>query len=291
MIWRHVHNQKHLLAGGMSMNDDGQSNFLEKARAALEHLFESARTKNELNFALSLAPEFKAYTLTSAIDAQRAYREYGDFLQLEQFKGQGIAVRVAMALYCHTAEAAGLWGVPMCQLLVLSGENYTTSPFNYLVAKHKATGQTIAPNANKVMRALADESSAQGMDALAEVFRDAFDPDLRNGFAHADYALSTEGVHVRGRHDQARIIGWPEFHALLNDGIGLLDVLKDVIKQYEIFYQTPRIVAGTTHPEDPIGHWMIYSDPVLRTMTVSGGAGWTPEKLTEKFERESQRKA
>lgn len=200
-------------------------------------------------------------------------------------------MRVAMALYCHTAEAAGLWGVPMCLLLVLSGEHYTTSPFDYLVAKHKATGQTIAPNANKVMRALADESSAQTMDVLAEVFRDAFDPDLRNGFAHADYALSTEGVHVRGRHDRTRIIGWSEFHTLLNKGIGLLDALKDVIKQYEDFYQIPRIIAGTTHPEDPIGHWMIYSDPILRTMSVSGGPEWTPEKLMVKFECENRRDA
>lgn len=51
------------------MNGDSQSDFLAKARSALEQLFESARNNNELNFALSLAPEFKAYTLTSAIDA------------------------------------------------------------------------------------------------------------------------------------------------------------------------------------------------------------------------------
>jgi len=266
------------------MDDLSQSEFLTKARSALEHLFEIARRKDELNFALSLAPEFKAYTLTSAMDAARAYREYGDFLQLEQFNGQGIRVRVALALYCHTAEAAGLWGVPMCLLLVLSGEHYTTSPFTYLVEKHKTTGKTIAPNANRVMRALADEANSHALDDLTAVFRDAFDADLRNGFAHADYALSSEGVHVRGRHDRERIISWPEFHSLLSDGVGLFDVLGQVIKQYQDFYQIPRIVAGTTHPRDPVGHWMIHSDPVTRTMSVSGGAGCSPEFLMSRFD-------
>lgn len=267
----------------VSVNGSVQSELLTKARGALGQLFDNAKAKDELNFALSLAPEFKAYTLTSAMDAARAYREYGDFLQLEQFNGQGIRVRVALALYCHTAEAAGLWGVPMCLLLVLSGEHYTTTPFAYLVEKHRVTGKTIAPNANKVMRALADEASSQSLDELAAVFRDAFDPDLRNGFAHADYALSTEGVHVRGRHDRERIIKWPEFHSLLNDGIGLFDVLGQVIVQYQDFYRTPRIVTGTTHPDDPIGHWMIYSDPVACTMSVSGGAGCAPEFLMAQF--------
>lgn len=273
------------------MNEPAQSEFLVKSRSALEQLFEAARAKDELNFALSLAPEFKAYTLTSAMDAARAYREYGDFLQLEQFNGQGIRARVALALYCHTAEAAGLWGVPMCLLLVLAGEHYTTTPFTHLVEKHKATGQTIAPNANKVMRALADEASSQGLDVVAAVFRDAFDPDLRNGFAHADYALSTEGVHVRGRHGQERIIKWPEFHSLLNDGIGLFGVLGEVISCYQDFYRTPRIVVGTTHPQDPVGHWMIHSDPVARTMSVSGGAGCSPEYLLAQFKARQEKGA
>lgn len=265
------------------MDGPTQSEFLTRARCAFEFLFECARKKDELNFALSLAPEFKAYTLTSAMDAARAYREYGDFLRLEQFNGQGIRVRVALALYCHAAEAAGLWGVPMCLLLVLSGEHYTMSPFAYLVEKHKSTGKTIAPNANKVMRALADEASSLALDELAAVFRDAFDADLRNGFAHADYALSIEGIHVRGRHDRERIISWQEFQSLFNDGVGLFEVLGEVIRQYQEFYQSPRIVSGTTHPSDPIGHWAIYSDPEARTMSVSGGAGCSPEYLMAQF--------
>ncbi|MEI2455124.1 MULTISPECIES: hypothetical protein [Lysobacter] len=261
------------------------SPFLTKARHALDQLFEEARRKDELNFALSLSPEFKAYTLTSAIDAQRAFREYLGFLQAGQHKGQGIHCRVALALYCHTAEAAGLWGVPMCMLLVRRGEYYNLEPFAELVKRHRKTGQTIAPNANKVMGFLAEEAYDQGLPELAEVFRDAFDADVRNGFAHADYALSPEGIHVRRRHDCERIVSWPEFEALMQDGVGFFHLLGEVIGEYERAYQTPKVVVGTTAPDMPHGPWLIYMDPNSRTLTVMGGPGCTEEILWNDFHR------
>jgi len=276
--------------GGMAEDGDGQnkppdSPFLAKARNALEGLFDSARQRDEFNFALSLAPEFKAYTLTSAIDAQIAFKQYMEFLQLGQHKGQGIHFRVALALYCHTAEAAGLWGVPMCMLLVRAGDQYNLEPFAALVTRHKKTGQTIAPNANKVMGYLAEEAHGQGMTELAEVFRDAFDADIRNGFAHADYALSHEGIHVRGRHDSERVIGWPEFQNLFHDGVGFFDVLGEVIGAHQNAYNVPKMVVGTSHPKQPPGLWLIYTDPEKRSMTVMGGPGWTEESLWNDFHR------
>lgn len=256
-----------------------ESQFLEKAERSLKHLFETVRVKDELNFALSLAPEFKAYTLTSAIDAIAAYREYCDFLNLEEFRGKGIRIRVYLALYCHMAEAAGLWGVPMCMLGVLDGQKYSTDPFDYLVRNHKVSGQTVAPNANKVMATMAGAAESLGLSDLAEVFRDAFDADIRNGFAHADYALSGEGLHVRGRHDTSRLVAWPELGKLLQDGVGLFEVLRAVIKYYQDFYQTPQMVIGSSDPNSSDGHWLIYSDPVAKTMSVRGGPGCSPESL------------
>lgn len=265
----------------MTVESPTSSAFLSKADRALRHLFECAREKDELSFALSLSPEFKPYTLTSAIDAQKAYREYGEFLGLKQFHGQGIRVRVALAFYCHAAEAAGLWGVPMCMLGVIEGKKYNTDPFFYLVKNHKVSGQLVAPNANRVMGTMAGCASELGLTDLAEVFRDAFDPDVRNGFAHADYALSSEGLHVRGRHDRERIVGWPELERLFNDGVGLFHVLGEVIKHYQDFYQTPKVVFGTWNADEPEGNWLIYSNPETRTMSVSGGPGCTPEALLD----------
>lgn len=258
------------------------SPFLEKAERALEDLFERARAKDELNFALSLAPEFKAYTLTSAIDATRAVKEYRSFLELEQFYRESIRARVALAYYCHVAEAAGLWGVPMCMLGVLEGEKYNISPFDYLVRNHKVSGETVAPNANKVMGTMAGCADSLGLSELASVFRDAFDPDIRNGYAHADYAISHEGLHVRGRHNRARIISWPEFNGILTDGVGLFDTLGGVITKYQVYYQVPKIVSGTANDLDRVGNWLIYSDPVAKTMSVSGGSGISLESLRKR---------
>lgn len=267
-------------------SDITQANkLLQKYERALNLLFEEARNKDELNFALSLSPEFKAYTLTSAMDAQRAFRDYSDFLNLEQFSGQSIRVRIAMAFYCHIAEAAGLWGVPMCMLLVRAGAHYDLSPFSELVKRHPITGQTIAPNANKTMRYLAEEAKSQGLHELAEVFRDAFDADLRNAFAHSDYALSPEGILVRGRHDQQRTITWQEFGEHLSLGTGLFGVLQQVIAKYEKIYQTPKIVMGTTSDHDPMGTWLIYSNPNSKSMTVTGGPGCTTEFLLKEHAR------
>jgi len=274
------------VAEGTEMEDaSAEGAFLAKARRALEALFESAKRRDEFNFALSLAPEFKAYTLTSASDAQLAFKQYVEFLQAGQYKGQGIHFRVALALYCHTAEAAGLWGVPMCMLLVCAGDHYNVEPFAELVKRHRVTGQTVAPNANKVMGYLAEDAHDQGMTELAEVFRDAFDADLRNGFAHADYALSHEGIHVRGRHDRERVVGWPEFQTIFDNGVGLFHLLGEVIGKCQRSYSTPKMVVGTSHPDQPPGPWIIYTDPESRCMTVTGGPSWTEDRLLCDFHK------
>ncbi len=215
----------------MTTDSPPQSEFLKKATEALGELFRRAQGKDELNFAISLAPEFRAYTRTSAIDAHAAFDEYVNFLQLEEFVKQNIRTRVMLQFYCHVAEAEGFWGVPMCLLGVLEGQQYNLRPFGHTVRDHKITGQSVAPNANVVMQTLAGCADSLGLKALAGVFRDAFDADIRNDFAHADYALSSDGLRVRGRHDKARLIGWPEFDARFRDGIGLYETL-----------QAPRVV-------------------------------------------------
>ena len=53
-------------------------------------------------------------------------------------------------------------------------------PFRPLVTRHRQTGKGITPNANKVMLDLISQSTELGLNELAEVFRDAFDADLRN---------------------------------------------------------------------------------------------------------------
>jgi hypothetical protein len=263
-----------------------ESEFLHRARRAFDNLFESAQEKDELNFALSLAAEFKPYRFTSAMEAQVAYREYEEFLELAQFAGKGIRVRVALNFYCYVAEAAGLWCIPMCMLGVIAGEKYNVDPFRPLVRQQSSTGKNVAPNTNKVMGALTSRAEELGLNDVADVFRNAYDADLRNGVAHSDYVLESDGIYVRGRHDMARKISWPELQQLFNDGVGLYHVLRDTVNQYQSQYESPKVVRGTMNDRDPPCYHVIYFDRDKRTMTVMGSHGVTPEKLLE-MHRES----
>lgn len=260
-----------------------QSPFLFKAREALVDLFDKARAKDELNYAMSLVPEPQPYLLTSAMEAPKAYEDYRRFLEAPSHVGKSIWVRVALAWYCYTAEASGLWGVPRSLLAVLGGETSFVDPWTQLVQRHKVTQKTIAPNAGKVMKHLAEVASALGLLALSEVFRDAFDGDLRNAYAHADYALSPEGILVRGRHDKQRLISWSEFQRLLRDGVDLFDVLRNLIRSRQEGYTTARVVHGRINDKDPSGWYLIYSDDA--GMRIGGGPGCTREELLNQHQK------
>lgn len=259
-----------------------ESVFLDKARAALDNLFELARAKDELNFALSLSGEFKAYTYTSAMESQRAFRDFDEFMALDQFRGRPIRLRVAFSYYLYTAESVGLWCIPMAIMGVLAGGYYNIEPFNRWVRKDKATGQNVGPNANKVMSALERAATDLGLTNLAEVFHDAFDNDLRNSIAHSDYAVSpSEGVYVRGRHDHSRLIRFPELESIVQRGIGFLYELRNAVKDMQRIYETPKAVFGTMNDRDPPCWHALYSDPVEHTFSVVGGHGLTEESILE----------
>lgn len=256
--------------------------FLGKARAALDHLFELTRAKDELNFALSLSGEFKPYTYTSAMESQDAFRDFDEFMALDQFRGRSIRLRVAFSYYLYTAESAGLWCIPMAVIGVLAGGHYNIEPFNRWVRKDRSTGQNVGPNANKVMSALEDAAANLGLTDLAEAFRDAFDNDLRNGIAHSDYVISpSEGVYVRGRHDCSRLIRFPELESIVQRGIGLLYELRSAVRDAQRTYETPKAVFGTTNDHDPPCWYALYSDPVAHTFSVIGGYGLTEESVLQ----------
>ena len=256
--------------------------FLGKARAALDNLFERTRAKDELNFALSLPGEFKAYTNTSAMESEHAFRDFDEFMALNQFRGRPIRLRVAFSYYLYTAESAGLWCIPMAVMGVLAGGYYNIEPFNRWVRKDKITGQSVGPNANKVMSALEGAATDLGLTELAEVFHDAFDNDLRNGIAHSDYVVSpSEGVYVRGRHDRSRLIRFSELESIVQRGIGFLYELRNAVKDTQRTYQTPKAVFGTMNDSDPPCWHALYSNPVEHTFCVVGGHGFTEESVME----------
>jgi len=233
--------------------------FLQKAEVAFREIFAKAKEIDELHFAFSLAPEFRPYTVNTALDAQNAFRDYCDFLQNN--KKSPIHTRIALALYSHIAEASGFWEVLKNMLCVIDGKKYNMIPFYDLVRNYGDKENSISPNANKVMRSLMKYSKKMSFHDLADVFKDAFDSELRNGYAHADYALLKKGICVGSRYKKERIIEWPELNTLLDKAINFYMVFRSVLSENLNKYSSPKIVKGHLNENEPEGTWRIHYKP------------------------------
>jgi hypothetical protein len=229
--------------------------FFEKAERALKELFDAAKVKNELDFAFALEPEERGFQdsgWSSAAETFIAYDEYVDFLN------EGINTRfkfrIALAFYCHLSEASGFYEVPKKLLLVSEGDPYFRKAFHPIVEKHRRTGNAIIPNASYVFRDLVGHAKNVGFDELSEVFQEAFDSELRNAYAHANYILRPKEIRIKNKAtNKIRIVSMPEFNQLFNKGLGFFQVLRGVLKEYIESYNPAKIIIGKLHdePESP----------------------------------------
>ena len=121
------------------------------------------------------------------------------------------------------------------------------------------------------MRDLSGHAKCSGFDDLAEVFRDAFDPDLRNGYAHADYIVWDDGIRLRKRNGgHPRTVSWKEFDYLFYKGVNFFDILKKLSIEYQNMYQEPKTIKGQMNNE-PIMDWTIYCDHENGSFMISNG--------------------
>lgn len=245
--------------------------FLIKADGAFRSLFDSSRLKNELHFAFSLTPELRGMEstrLNTTVDTFHAFDDYLDFIQEGEFNR--LKARVALGFYSHLSEASGFYEVPKNMLRVAEGNPYLAWPFHHLVQTHKVTGNMIAPNANTVLKDLAGHAKTLGFNNLSEVFRDAFNSDLRNGYAHADYVVLEEGIFLRKRNGGRPIlISWPKFNGLFERGINFFQCLRRIVNEYVFFYNPPKTISGSLTNEQ-LRFWTIKYDPQKKTFSISG---------------------
>lgn len=235
--------------------------FFVRADASIRKLFEAAKAKNELHFALALMPETRGMQdagWNTAHETQRAFFEYLEFL--ENLESSPIKARVSISFYCHLAEASGFYEVPKNMLRIAGGESHLLTPFKNLVKQHSETGKRIAPNANKVLRDLAGHAATLGLDDLASVFADAFDPDVRNGFAHADYVVWDDGLRLPMRNGgQSRVIPWEDWDFLFNRAANFFNLLQELIAEHIQSYNTPKKIRARLN-EEPEADWVIFQD-------------------------------
>jgi hypothetical protein len=245
--------------------------FYERAETAFRNLFNAARAKHELHFAMALMPEMRGMQgagWNTAVETHHAFDEYLEFLEGQE-DGR-MKCRVAISFYCHIAEASGFYEVPKNLLRIAGGQSHVLWPFNDLVA-HRQTGDRIAPNANKILKDLAGHSKDLGFDELADVFREAFDPDVRNGYAHADYIVWSDGLRLPKRNGgQPRRISWEEFDAIFKRGINFFHILRRVVAECVHSYDPPKAIRAQLQNE-PERDWTIYYEPKSNAFGIASG--------------------
>jgi hypothetical protein len=250
---------------------DPHKPFYEKAERTLRELFERAKTAQELHFVMALMPEFRGCQdggWSTAEDAVRAYDQLSTLINA-MGKDDPARVRVILAFYLHLAEGAGFYEIPKKMLLTVEGKGNNMWPFQKLVKRHRQTGQAIAPNANTIMKDLMGHAWLLGFIELSEVFRDAFDPDIRNAVAHADYILATDGMRLRKRNGgYPRTIAWDEFDPLIVRGLNLFSIIRQITDHYIQSYSPPKTIQSRLAAPEPITDFTLYYDP------STGAFGW-----------------
>ena len=238
--------------------------FYKRTEDALAELFERAKNFNEIHFAMALMSEFRGMQdagWSTADDAMNAFEEYIELIEKIP-NGTPVKIRVLLAFYNHVSEGSGFYEIPKKLLLTIEGKGNNLVPFQKLVEKHKRTGLMIAPNANKIMADMIGHAAGLGLNKLAEVIRDAFNPDIRNAVAHADYVIAVDGLRLRRRNGgQPLIIPWTELMLILERGINFFGIIRTMTEKYKQSYNPPKEVRGRLNENEPVFKYVIKYNP------------------------------
>jgi hypothetical protein len=253
---------------------DPNQAFYDKAIKALRELFDKAKAVQELHFAMALMPEIRGAQDPLWNTAEEAVRAFDQFEALikKMDKKDLVRVRVALTFYMHAAECSGFYEIPKKMMLTIDGRGNNIYPFQGLVKKHRKTGKAIEPNANRIMKDLMGHAFTLGLRELSEVFEDAFDVDVRNAIAHADYIIAPEGLRLRRRNGgQIRVISWDDFDKIFTRGVNLFSFIRQLAAEYVQGYNPPKTIKSRLGSKEPLSDYTIYYDPKNETFGwVSG---------------------
>ena len=156
---------------------------------------------------------------------------------------------------------------------VAGGEEHRLWPFLELNKKHSQTGEVVTPNANRVFNDLIGHAETLGMHELSEVLRDAFDPDIRNGYAHADYIIWGDGLRLRRQAGGfPKIIKWDEFDQKLLRAINFYHLIRELIKESISSYCPAKEVVGSFGKGQPAFQWRIAFDKSTGAFSISSSS-------------------
>ncbi|MGI9403976.1 MAG: hypothetical protein ACR2OF_05660 [Hyphomicrobium sp.] len=238
--------------------------FADRCQVAFRRLFDMAKAKEEVQYAMALNPEMRGMQdpgWNTAIEARQTLEDYTKLLEIAP-PGTSMRVRVALSLYCHLSEASGFYEVPKNMMRIASGEDYNLWPFRPLVASRSESGNLIAPNATKVMKDLLGHASELELEDLKSIILETFDFDLRNGYAHADYVIWDDGIRLCRRNGgHPKVVQFGDFEMKLNKSRALFMSLQNCVAEAMQAYAVPRRTKGRMNSRQPVMAAIIsYSD-------------------------------
>jgi len=249
--------------------------FEERCIAMWSELFAAAKLRDTAGFAFSLMPEFVASLKgewSTASESKRSFLQYWEFLK--QHEQSAIKVRIGLSFYSHLSEASGFYEIPKNLLNILSGEEVSLAPFAALARRYDHLGNTIAPNANKILKSVLGQASQLGVLNLCELIKESFDHDVRNAYAHADYVLWADEIRMPRRNGGTpRTISCNEFSSLLFKAATFFSTLwMQVDASLESFAVPVRTVGRLNSEEAPVP-MLISFDLETRKLQILMGEG------------------
>ncbi|MGO4441018.1 hypothetical protein [Rhizobium sp. RAF56] len=251
-----------------------EKQYLTEFAREISRLYGFARQMNELDFAASLGGEFRGMQdagWSTQITAADVRQELGTLLTRDS-QLTTAEYRVVLLLYCQLAEAGGVYESIKNVMGVITAVPYNLWPFKDLVRVRKQPAAVIGPNANKTFRDLAETARAIGMPRLADLLANAFRDDIRNGIAHADYVIWSDGLRLR-RRNGGNVYAVPHEDVLsaVVRGIAFFDILQDHNRTAMGFYNPQKEIVGKFSGNFPMP-WTVHADPVKGTFSISGSS-------------------
>jgi hypothetical protein len=219
--------------------------FQQNAFREFRNLFSLAKEKHHWYFASALAPDSrktKDPDWDVSIGIAEAFNDYDQWIRMNVLYPnpfRSINIRIALGFYCHLAEASSFYVVPKNMMRIIEGEAAMINPFFHLYRKRK-NGENIPPNANAVIIDLHAHAKRLKLDNLADVFAGAFNPDMRNGFAHGDYLIRHDGIHFPNQLKRPVRISPNQFYLWLNRAVNFFQCIRSVIIENSQAYVTPQ---------------------------------------------------
>jgi hypothetical protein len=157
--------------------------YIQELNRQVSILYSFAKRMNELDFAVSLAGEFRGAQDPCWATTLTAF-EVCEELVAHSLKRKGgrskAEFRIVLLLYCQLAEAGGVYEALKNILGVVTLKPNLLWPFQEIVRKRKH--RIIGPNANSTFRDLAAQANAIGMTKLSDHHQTLKLGDARKGF-------------------------------------------------------------------------------------------------------------